>query len=432
MFQLRPKSRPRAARLSMGGAAQKGGRAPPRGKNHFRRGDDRGVKPKRLAIVASHVIQYQDPFFRLLAADPEIDVTVFYCSRAGAETYRDADMQTSLRWDIELLHGYQHVFLRNFGRGDGYPRLINPGVAPAIGRGRFDAVLLFLGWGTVTSLLAIAACRATGTPFLLYGDSSFPPAEVTWRGRVRAAFLRGVFALASGFMASGVLNAAYYRHYGAPETRLFPLPWAIDNERFAAGAAFGPGEREAFRARLGVTPQQVVIVFSAKLVARKDPMTLLRAVAQMKDREHVVVLFLGHGELREPLETFAAEAGLKARFAGFVNQAELPRHYAAGDVFVLPSTYEPRGAVINEAMACGLPVVVTDRCGSLGDIVLDGDNGFVYPAGDATALSGLLAQLVEDGGLRTRMGRRSREIIATWDYTSGVAGVKEALRSVVP
>src|SRR5688500_12986870 len=75
---------------------------------------------RRLAIVASHVIQYQDPFFRALAADPEIDVTVFYCSRAGAEVYRDADMQTSLRWDIELLQGYRHVFLRNFGRGDGY------------------------------------------------------------------------------------------------------------------------------------------------------------------------------------------------------------------------------------------------------------------------------------------------------------------------
>ena len=162
---------------------------------------------RRSCSVASHVIQYQDPFFRLLAADPEIDVTVFYCSRAGAEVYRDADMQTSLRWDIELLQGYRHVFLRNFGCGDGYTRLINPGVMPAIARGNFDAVLFFLGWGTITSLLGIAACRVTDTPFFLYGDSSFPPPEDTWRARMRAAFIRGVFALASGFMVSGVLNA---------------------------------------------------------------------------------------------------------------------------------------------------------------------------------------------------------------------------------
>jgi len=388
-----------------------------------------GKVKRRLAIVASHVIQYQDPFFRALAADPAVDVTVFYCSRAGAEVYRDADMQTSLKWDIELLEGYRHTFLRNLGRGDGYARLVNPGVVPAIARGQFDAVLFFLGWGTITSLFGIAACRITGTPFLLYGDSSFPPPAATWRARLRVTFIRAVFKLASGFMTSGVLNAAYYQHYGADPRRLFLLPWAIDNERFANASRFAPGEREAMRARFGIAPEQIAFVFSAKLVARKDPMTLLRAVARMQHRHRAVVVFLGHGELREPLEAFAREHALQVRFAGFVNQADLPKHYAMSDVFVLPSTYEPRGAVINEAMACGLPVVVTDRCGSLGDIVVEGDNAFVYPAGDDAALAHALDALMDDD-LRARMAQRSREIIAEWDYARGVEGVKAALEAV--
>jgi glycosyltransferase involved in cell wall biosynthesis len=319
------------------------------------------------------------------------------------------------------------VFLRNLGWGDGYTRLVNPGVMPAIARGRFDAVLFFLGWGTVTSLLGIAACRVTGTPFFLYGDSSFPPPESSWRAKVRARFIRSVFALASGFMVSGQLNADYYRHYGGDPRRFFLLPWAIDNERFASASRFEPGEREAMRARFGIAPEQVAFVFSAKLVPRKDPMTLLRAVARMQRRERAAVVFLGHGELRGELEAFAREHRLNVAFAGFVNQADLPKHYAMCDAFVLPSTYEPRGAVINEAMACGLPVVVTDRCGSLGDIVQEGDNAFVYPAGDADALARALDALMDDG-LRARMGRRSREIIATWDYARGVDGVKEALR----
>ena len=373
------------------------------------------------------MIQYQDPFFRLLAADPEIDLTVFYCSRAGAETYHDADMQTSLQWDIDLLHGYRHVFLRNFGWNDGYRRLINPGIIPAIARGSFDAVLFFLGWGTITSLLGIAACRVTGTPFLLYGDSSFPPPEDSWRAKLRAAFLRGVFALASGFMVSGKLNADYYRHYGGDPRTFFLLPWAIDNERFAKASRFAPGEREAMRARFGLTQEQVAFVFSAKLVPRKDPMTLLRALARMRHRDRAAVVFLGHGELRDELERFAREQNLNVRFAGFVNQADLPKHYAMCDVFVLPSTYEPRGAVINEAMACGLPVVVTDRCGSLGDIVQDNDNAFVYPAGNADELARDLDVLIDDE-LRSRMGERSREIISDWSYARGVEGVKDALR----
>jgi glycosyltransferase involved in cell wall biosynthesis len=391
----------------------------------MRRSDD--LSRHRLAVVASHVIQYQDPFFRLLAADPDLDVTVFYCSRAGAEVYRDADMQTSLRWDIELLEGYRHVFLRNFGWRDGYPRLINPGVMSAIARGGFDAVLFFLGWGTITSLLGIAACRIAGTPFFLYGDSSFPPPEDSWRAKLRARFIRSIFALASGFMVSGTLNADYYRHYGGNPKRFFLLPWAIDNERFASASRFEPGEREAMRAKFEIAPEQVAFVFSAKLVARKDPMTLLRAADRMHHRDRAAVVFLGHGELRGDLESFARERGLNVQFAGFVNQADLPKHYAMCDAFVLPSTYEPRGAVINEAMACGLPVVVTDRCGSLGDIVQEGDNAFVYPAGDADALARALDALMNDD-LRAHMGQRSREIIATWDYARGVEGVKEALR----
>lgn len=378
---------------------------------------------KRVALIASHVIQYQAPFYRLLAREPCLDLTVFYCSRAGAETYHDADMKTTLRWDIDLLGGYRHLFLRNFGRGDGYARLINPAIVPAILRGNYDAVILFLGWGTITSILAMAACRIAGTPYFLFGDSSFPPPDRF----PRALFLRTVVRLAGGFLVSGVLNAGYYAHYGADRRRFHLVPWAIDNERFEGASRFEPGEREAMRARLGIRDDQLAIVFSAKLVPRKDPLTLLRAVDAMRHRDRAFVVFLGHGELREELERFARERGLGVHFAGFVNQADLPKHYAMCDVFVLPSTYEPRGAVINEAMACGLPVIVTDRCGSIGDIVLDGENAFIYPAGDADELARDLDRLVEDSALRARMAQRSREIIATWDYARGVEGVKEAV-----
>ena len=68
-----------------------------------------------IALIASHVIQYQAPFFRLLAAEPELDLEVLFCSTDGAQVYRDAEMQTTLRWDLDLLGGYRHRFLRNFG-----------------------------------------------------------------------------------------------------------------------------------------------------------------------------------------------------------------------------------------------------------------------------------------------------------------------------
>jgi glycosyltransferase involved in cell wall biosynthesis len=388
------------------------------------------VSRHRIAIVASHVIQYQDPFFRLLAADPEIDLTVLYLSDAGVRTYRDADMGTALKWDVELLSGYRHTFLRNLVHDSnrGWTRHVNPGIVPALLRGKFEMAIFMLGWGSISALAGIVTCRLGGIPFFLYGDSSFPPPETSLRSRVRARLLRVLFRNTSGFMVSGALNADYYRHYGADADHFFLLPWAVDNDRFAEASGFAPGERDAMRARLGIRPDQTVFVFSAKLVERKDPMTLLRAYEQLPDRDRAAVLLLGDGILRQPLETFARENALdNVHFAGFVNQSELPKYYGMSDVFVLPSTYEPRGAVINEAMACGLPVIVTDRCGSIGDIVLDGENAFVYPAGDANALAAAMTRMVGDSSLRERMAQRSREIIATWTFARGVNGVKAAL-----
>jgi len=382
----------------------------------------------RLAIVASHLIQYQDPLFRLIAREPDIELEVLYCSRHGLDVFHDADMATSLRWDIEML-GYPHRFLWNASRdlNRGFWRLINPGIVPALARGGYDAVIFMTGWGSFSAMLGMAACRLLRIPFFVYGDSSFPPPEDTPKRRIRAGLMRMLFGLTDGFMVSGALNADYYRHYGADPSRFFLLPWAVDNERYAAACALAPGEREAMRARFGIKPDQVLMIFSAKLVPRKDPMTLLRAVAQMQHRQRAAVLFLGDGELRAELESFGLP---NAHFAGFINQTELPKYYAIGDVFVLPSLYEPRGAVINEAMVCGLPVVVTDRCGSIGDIVIDGDNSFIYPAGDASALAAILDRLVADNALRARMGHRSREIIATWDFARGVEGVRKMLEWV--
>lgn len=388
---------------------------------------------QRLAIITSHVIQYQGPFFRLLAQEPGVDLTVIFCSPAGAETVHDREMSTTLRWDVDLTTGYRSRVLRNFGPANlagGFFRLINPGIVPALVRGRYDAVIFMLGWGSFTAMLGIATCIAARIPFFLYGDSSFPPPEDSLRAKIRAAFLRRLFRSASGFMTSGVLNADYYAHYGATHERFFLLPWAVDNDRFVEGSRFAPGEREALRARYGIGADRVVVLFSAKLLPRKDPMTLLRAVAAQQHRNRVSIVFLGEGALRGELEAFAREHQLDAHFPGFVNQADLPKHYAMADVFVLPSTYEPRGAVLNEAMACGLPVVVTDRCGSIGDIVQENDNAFVFPAGDAAALARVLDTLVADDELRARMSRRSREIIATWDFRRGVDAVRKMLEAV--
>jgi glycosyltransferase involved in cell wall biosynthesis len=387
---------------------------------------------RRLAVVASHVIQYQDPFFRLLASDPEIDLTVIYCSPQGARTYRDEDMKTTLRWDIETLTGYRYVILRNLApSADGFFRHVNPGIVPALARGNYEAALFMTGWGSFTPWLGFLACRLFRIPFLLYGDSSFIPPEESATRRIRAGVMRALMDWAAGFMISGAWNADYYRHYGADPSRFFPLPWAIDNERFARSSVIDAAERAALRARYGLGGRRMIIAYSGKLIPRKDPLILLRALERMEHRQRAGVLFIGDGQMRDELAAYATDRHLDGvAITGFVNQQAIPSLYAASDVFVLPSSFDPRATVVNEAMACGLPVIVTDRCGPAGDIVRHGDNGYVFPFGDTAALAAHLDALAADPALRARMGERSRAIIATWDYAAGVEGVKSALGAI--
>ncbi|HEV2734926.1 MAG TPA: glycosyltransferase family 4 protein, partial [Longimicrobiaceae bacterium] len=240
-----------------------------------------------------------------------------------------------------------------------------------------------------------------------------------------------VFRRVSGFLAIGRQNADFYREYGVPDERVFLAPYAVDNDAFFASAAEQLPRREELRRGLGIPAGAPVILFSGKLIDVKRPMDLLRAYLRVRAEVPAALVFMGDGPLRPELEAFCREHALEdVHFAGFRNQSELGRFFAVADVFCLPSIYEPWGLVVNEAMCFGLPVVASDMVGSTGDLVLEGENGFTFRAGDVDALAGRLRAVLGDAELRRRMGARSRELIAGWGYAEDVAAVRACLRHV--
>jgi glycosyltransferase involved in cell wall biosynthesis len=387
----------------------------------------------RFGVVSSHVIQYYGPLFRRLASHPAIDLTVLYCSPRGAEPYLDHDLGVRLKWDLPLLDGYRYEFLRNLAPTDkGFFRLVNPGVFRALRRREFDGVLVN-GWGTFTMWLAYVTCLVLRIPYFVYGDNVFVIERGGLAAWVRRQLLGWLFSRAGGFLLQGTMNGDFYARYGADRRKFFLMPYAIDNERFHQASRLTADERRQRRADLGIAEDRVVLLFSGKLIARKNPLHLLQAVERMRNRSRVAVLFMGDGRERDALETYARTHGLESvHFVGFVNQSEMPSCYALADVLVLPSSLDPRGTVTNEAMACGLPVVISTMVGIYGegDIVRHGENGFVYPVGDNDSLAAFLDCLVEDEPLRLRMGQRSWEIIRDWDFEHDVEGVLRALESV--
>ena len=142
------------------------------------------------------------------------------------------------------------------------------------------------------------------------------------------------------------------------------------------------------------------------------------------------VILVGDGSERRTLEDEIGRTGLRhARITGFVNQGEISQYYAACDVLVLPSSHEPWGLVLNEAMCFGVPVIASDAVGAAPDLARVGENGAVYPVGDVGALAQALRVILRDPVRRAAMGARSREIVRGYSYDADVQGILDALRS---
>jgi glycosyltransferase involved in cell wall biosynthesis len=214
------------------------------------------------------------------------------------------------------------------------------------------------------------------------------------------------------------------------------MPYSVDNEWFAAKARAAAGQREELRTELGLEPGRQIILFASKLVERKRCVDLVEAYARLSPDGRTeplpYLLIVGDGELRAGLEAKAKQWNWEAiRFLGFRNQGDIPRYLDLCDVFVLPSVHEPWGLIVNEAMAAGRAVVVSDEVGCAPDLVKDGENGFVFKAGDIDALAEALRALTTERGLAQKMGVAGAKRIQSWDYEADVRGLKAALEYVM-
>jgi glycosyltransferase involved in cell wall biosynthesis len=231
------------------------------------------------------------------------------------------------------------------------------------------------------------------------------------------------------FLAIGTANRDYYRALGVPEPKICDVPYTVDNDRFIAAAASTAAERAAVREKCGVAQDRPVVLYASKLISRKHPDDVIKAVARLRDEGLAAsLLIVGTGEMEAALRSLVVDYNLADRvvFAGFVNQAELPRVYAASDVFVLPAENEPWGLIVNEVMCAGIPVVVSAEVGCVPDLVHDGRNGLLTQACDVASLTAALRRLLLDDRERAAMGQKGLEMIRDWSYERCRRGLKAA------
>jgi glycosyltransferase involved in cell wall biosynthesis len=385
----------------------------------------------RVACLVSHPIQYQAPLFRYIAARPGIELTVFFLSDLSVHAYRDAGFGVDVKWDVPLLDGYRHEFLPRVGSWSGlsFWRPWTFGLRARLRRGRFDALWVH-GYAHRGCLAGIAAAKSLNIPVMLRGESNLlSETDDALKLGVKRIAMLALLRTIDAVLAIGRLNREYYLHYGVEPARIFPMPYAVDNEFFRTAADRARPNRERLRAELGLKPGRAVILFASKMQLHKRAADLLEAYARLSPEAYLV--FAGDGEERAHLERRARELKLDSiRFIGFRNQSELPSLYDLCDVFVLPSDHEPWGLVVNEAMNAGKPVIVSDRVGAGPDLVEDGINGAVFSTRDTASLADRLRGLIDSPEHRAAMGARALEKVSRLDFAADRDGLLAALDSV--
>lgn len=348
----------------------------------------------RLGILASHPIQYQAPLFRELAR--HVDLTVYFAHRQTAAGQAAAGFNVAFEWDVDLLSGYHHRFLRNRAKypgADCYAGCDTPEIADEIRPDRFDAFLV-TGWYLKSYWQAIRACRRHGVPIMVRGDSHLGTPRGWLKHALKEVVYPQILRQFDACLYVGRKNLEYLQHYGVSADRLFFSPHCIDNEAFASRAL--EVDRERIRRRLGVGRDQKVVLFVGKMLENKRPLDILHALRILRlNGTDVFGVLVGDGPLRNLLQVKSNEFDVPTRFIGFQNQTQLPESYVCADLIVLPSSSETWGLVVNESLACGTPVVVSDAVGCAPDLVYEGKTGAVFPVGNTLALAEALKRVLE-------------------------------------
>lgn len=389
-----------------------------------------GTRP-RLLLVSSHVVQYASPMYREIVRDGRLDIVVAYCSLQGAQTGTDPGFGVEVTWDIPLLEGYPWVAVPNRSlrpRLGSFFGLFNPGLWRLIRDGNFDAVYVS-GYFYASAWIAILAAKRHRVPVLFTTEAHSMRswmAQSRWTIAFKKFLVRRILSLGEILLTVSTGAAMQLRRLGFSSERVVLTPYTVDNAWWSRRAE--QADKDAVRAAWKISPEASVVLFCAKLQPWKAPQDLLQAFAQA-NVPNLFLVFAGEGPLRAHLERLAYMLGIRGRvrFLGFVNQSQLPSVYRAADLQVLPSLYEPFGLVVNEGMLCGLPAAVSDRVGAKFDLIREGENGYVFPAGNVGVIATILRDFFSDSNKRARMSAAARERMKTWSPLEYVEGLVQAV-----
>jgi glycosyltransferase involved in cell wall biosynthesis len=385
---------------------------------------------RKLAIITTHPIQYNDPLFALLSNRGIINIKVFYTwgDKVLKDKY-DPGFGKNIQWDIELLRGYEFAFMQNIAKVTGshhFKGIDNPNLIKEIKEWNPDAILVY-GWAFKSHLKVLRYFHKKKT-VLFRGDSVIVSERNLLKKIIRNFFLKWVYSHVDKALYVGELNKRYFLKNGVHNNQLVFVSHAIDNERFLDHETENRVAALNWKKELNIPENDLVFLYAGKLDRNKNIRFLLDVFCKIKNTfAHLVIA--GNGIMEEDLKKeFGSNKNV--HFIPFQNQLKMPVLYRMADIFVLPSLSETWGLGVNEAMICGCALLISDRAGAAFDLVENGKNGYCFNPKDSTDLLDKILWMTENRPIMKTWGALSKTMIRNWNYTRNCEQIEKLVNSI--
>jgi 1,2-diacylglycerol 3-alpha-glucosyltransferase len=288
-------------------------------------------------------------------------------------------------------------------------------------------VVVIPGWSENIALAALHWCRLNLVPAVVTSDSQYADRP---RNIAKELIKRRILRHFSSAICAGSPHVEYLTRLGMEKRNIFTRCDVIDNEYFRNGARSIRKQKQENRERFNLPADYFLT--SCRFISEKNIPALIEAYARYKKKagnKSWKLVLLGDGGLRPDIEQTIEVYAVKQDVVlpGFVQYHELPVYYALAHCFILCSISESWGLVVNEAMASGLPVLVSNRCGCAADLVKQGENGFTFNPLDTEEISELMLKMSTRLTISAAMGRQSEKIIKDWSPDKFVYNLERAV-----
>lgn len=392
--------------------------------------------PFRLFVVFTHPTQHHGPLWRKLSEQMNLELKVLYLSEEN-QISGDSFLGTSAQaWDVDLMSGYNYEYLKDLSGKVPTKRkktVLSPALIRQISPKQCDAVFMqsFVNYSyRLTALL----CKLRGIPLIMQNDASMM-SDARYN-RLRLIAMAVLYPLmnnlADYWLSCGDHNEVHLRHYGVTDDKIVRGCHPVDGDRFEQTIAAFPEEIQQIRQQLAWDDDTILYGLMGKYIERKNPFEFIEAISQAHQRDpRIRGILFGGGELESAINQRIAELNGEVVNYGFVNQSKIPLYFAALDVFITTSWIDPHPLVVSEAMASGIPPILSDRCGNWGysDTVRHRYNGLVYPCGRVDALTATILEMT-DASTRKQYSDRSREVFNEQNLHSEVNAFLEVIEKI--